>query len=136
MELYLTKRTDGLFSPSYSSDYEAAKKIKPGDTVKAQIKKPRNVEFHRKFFALLNMAFENQETFNNFEHFRAFMTMKAGYYQRIPTDKGEMYLPDSISFAKMDQVEFEELYGAMIDTVGKFLDISREDIMQNLVDFM
>ena len=136
MELFLTKRTDGLFSPSYNSDYEAAKKIKPGDTVKAQIKKPRNVEFHRKFFALLNMAFENQDDFNNFDEFRAFMVMKAGYYKRVVTKTGEFYLPASISFGNMDQIEFEELYGKMLDAVGHFLDITREDIMQNLVDFM
>ena len=36
--------------------------------------------------------------------------MKAGFCRSIETDKGLMILPKSISFEKMDNLEFEDLY--------------------------
>ena len=136
MEVYLTKNSDGLLIPTYDSDHEYCKKIGFGETVKAVITKPRNMGFHKKFFALLNMAFQNQEEYEYFEDFRAVMVMKAGFFKTIATDKGMVYLPKSLSFAKMDEIEFGELYSKMIDVVIKLLGITEENIEQEIMSFM
>ena len=136
MELYLTKRDDGLFAPAYNSDYEVAKKVKPGETVKGSITRPRNMKFHKKFFALLNLGFENQEQYEDFESFRAVVTMKAGFYKYITTEKGYIYLPKSISFSKMEDFEFAELYDKVLDVLLKMLGTNKEDLEQELINFM
>ena len=136
MEVYLTKNANGLLIPTYDSDHESCKKIAFGETVKAEITKPRNIGFHRKFFALLNMAFNNQDEYDTFEDFRAVMIMKAGFFKQIATDRGLVYFPKSISFAKMDELEFGDLYSKMIDVVIKILSITEENIEQEIINFM
>jgi len=136
MEIYLIKNDKGNFVPAYNSGYEKAKRFKSGETVLADIKRPRNIGFHRKFFALLNMGFENREQYDNFEDYRAVHVMKAGYYKTIETDKGVIYLPKSISFAKMDDLEFQELYNRMIDVLIKELGLDQAQIEQELSTFM
>jgi len=136
MKIYLIKNDTGQFVPAYNSGYEKAKRFKPGETVLADITKPRNLGFHRKFFALLNMGFENQEKYDNFEDYRAVFIMKAGYYKMIETDRGVVYLPKSISFGSMDEVEFQELYNRMIDVLIKELGLDQVAIEKELSSFM
>lgn len=135
MELFL-KRTISGFVPMFDSDYEKAKRIKIGSEVKAEIKVPRNYRFHKRYFALLNLAFQNQDKFDNFEKFRFVMTMRAGYFETINTGKGVVYMPKSISFAKMDQVEFEKVYSDMLNEVIDLLQADRETIENELINFM
>lgn len=136
MKIYLLKTDTGQFVPAYNSGYEKAKRFKPGETVLADITRPRNIGFHRKFFALLNMGFENQEKYDNFEDYRAVHIMKAGFYRVIEVDRGVVYLPKSINFANMDGVEFEKLYSKMIDVLIKELGLDQEAIEKNLTSFM
>ena len=121
--------------PEYSSDYDQLKKLKKDETYVIEIKQPRNLRFHRKFFALLNLAFDNQDTFNNIEHLREWCIMKSGYYVRVATPEGEFFRPKSISFAKMDETEFSELYSKVLDTICNWLDISDEDLQNELVNY-
>ena len=136
MKLYLTKNENGQFIPAFNSDYESAKKINAGETVEATIVRPRNIKFHRKFFALLNMGYSNQEKYDCFEDYRSVFIMKTGNYKVIETDKGVVYLPKSISFAAMDEIEFAELYSSMIDVLIKELKMDQEAIEKELLGFM
>ena len=122
--------------PTHDSDRELVNKLKTGEAYKAKIVKPRNYEFHKKYFALLNLAFNNQDEFDNFEKFRFIMTMKAGFFDAIKTDKGVVYMPRSISFASMDDVEFERVYNAMIQEVITLTGADEELINTELINFM
>lgn len=96
----------------------------------------RNSKFHRKFFALLTVGYEawdpgrkhktykGEPVAKNFEQFREDVTILAGYYEQTFGIAGEMKLKArSISFAKMDQAEFEELYSAVADVLlGRVLE--------------
>jgi hypothetical protein len=122
--------------PEYDSDNEQIVKLKPNLTYKFVVTAPRNVMFHRKFFALLNLCYQNQDKYTNFEHLRGILTMKAGYYETVITDKGTVYWPLSISFAKMDNLEFEQLYSKVLDEVCKMIGSSNEEIEKELINFM
>ena len=136
MKIYLIKNNTGQFVPAYNSGYEKAKRFKPGETILGDLTRPRNIGFHRKFFALLNMGFENQEKYDDFEDYRAVFIMKAGFYKVIEVDKGVIYLPKSISFSKMDDIEFSELYSKMINVLIKELGLDQERIEKELSTFM
>jgi hypothetical protein len=116
-----------------------------GEFFTLSYKKPRNVRFHRKFFALLNHAFEHWEPESgrkrlkykglaiekNFERFRADITVLAGYYVPSYDTKGRLVLePKSISFANMEEEEFEKLYAAVLDALLKHVltNYKREDV--------
>jgi hypothetical protein len=133
----MVKKGDGSYMPAYASDYENAKRHKVGALVEGEFREPRHPIYHKKFFALLNLGFSNQEKYSIFDHYRAVFTMKAGYYEEIRTEKGVIYLPKSISFANMDQIEFEKLYQAMIDVLLKELGgITKREIEDQIIHFI
>ena len=81
------------------------KKIKVGEEYQCDIKQPRNYKFHRKFFALINMVYENQDIFINIDHLREELTKATGYYDSYINHKGAtVYRAKSISFAKMRRI--------------------------------
>lgn len=57
MELILIRRGDALY-PADQSDLDTVRKMKVNAPLKADVKQPRNYQFHKKLFALLNLAFD------------------------------------------------------------------------------
>ena len=135
---FIVKKVFGKLVPVYNSDAEALKasKLKEGEEYEVEIKRKRNYLFHKKYFALLNLCYDIQEYFNDISDLREYLTCKAGYYEKIPTPDGEMIKAKSISFAKMDDIEFEDLYQKTIQAVCNFLDVGKDDLINEIVEFM
>jgi hypothetical protein len=134
-EIFLIRQLNKL-APANEITEDYIKSLPHGEIFKAKISRPRNVDHHRKFFALLDIAFNNQERYKNPEHLRKVYTLKAGFYEVVETDKGDVYLPDSISFAKMDQDEFQDFYNKFLDVVVKELGSDKELIENEVKSFM
>jgi len=132
----LLHNTDRGLVPVYGSDYDQKKKLKIGEEYLAEIRKPRNIKFHKKFFALIELCFQNQEVYNNREHMRKQLTMSAGYYDTFVNHKGNTcYEPKSVAFSKMDEAEFSEFYERFCDTVSEFIGVTNKDIQIQIHDF-
>lgn len=127
---------NGRLIPDYNNDHDKIGKLKPGVSYLVEIKQPRNIKFHRKYFALINLAFENQEHFDNPDDMRDYVTMRAGYYVRVNTPTGEYFKPKSIAFSSMDETEFEEVYNRSMDVICEMLDTTKDEIIENIVNFM
>lgn len=126
MELYMLKQGNSLLSNDYTQA-EALESIPDGD-VKVEISRPRNVKFHRKFFSLLKVAFDQWdkpiayhkgiEVAPSFDEFRKNITILCGWYVMDVDIKGTMRArAKSISFGKMDEIEFEHLYNKAVDVI-------------------
>lgn len=114
-------RKNNVFFPASESDADIAKKFKYGEVYQCEIKKPRNLKFHRKFFALLQYVFDNQDKYSNLSDLRVEILLQCGAYDEHITVDGKMvYVPKSLSFESMDDVEFEQLYGAAVDVVIRY----------------
>lgn len=104
-------------------------KMKAGELTHADFKRVRNYKFHKKYFALLDFAFEQWEpggqltyqgmpVAKNKERFRKDLIILAGFYESTVNLRCEVRLEaKSISFAQMDEIEFEQLYNATVDVV-------------------
>lgn len=139
MEITLIKNLNSFFIPAYDSDKRIADKIKVGDPITGKFRKQRNYLFHKKFFALLNLAYSNYETQMNFDEFRKEVTKRAGYYKEVVNFKGNIeYMPISISFSKMEEIEFSELYNKCIDVIIQYVlkDNTKEEIINEVINFM
>jgi len=136
MKVYLVKQLSGQFKLADGTDYEKAKKLKLNEIYECEIKQPRNLKFHRKFFALLTMVFENQERYDNMEHLRKDLIIASGHYDlRYNLEGVEIYEAKSISFANMTEFEFGELYSSVIDAIVKYFNFDRQDIVENIEQF-
>ena len=143
MKIDLKCTYNGLI-PMYDEDLEEKKKLKIGEIYQAEIKLVRNIDFHKKYFALLNCAWSLQSEarqikFKTFELFRKSVQLAAGHCEVIysHSHKDFIEIPKSISFEKVDNAEFEEIYKSVrnvIDTVF-CKGISIEDFEKHLSNF-
>ena len=86
-------------------------------------------------YGLNNIALGGDLT-DDKDNLRAYLTVKAGFYETIKTDTGVMYLPKSISFAKMDELEFEQLFIKFLNVSSKLIGVDNGDIMNELSEFL
>lgn len=136
MKISLIKTLSGSFKPAYDSDYEFAKKIKLGEPYEFEFKKPRNYLFHKKFFALINLVYQNQELYNNIDHLRKDLTIASGYYETRYNFEGvEILEPQSISFSSMDEFTFNEYYSAVVDTIVKHFHFDKEELINEVSQY-
>lgn len=120
-DIYLVKTESGEIIPSSYDDHEYFRKKKPGAVLKAKITEPRNGQFHRLYFALLDVAFNNQEKYDCFEDFRVECQLRAGHYKQHVTLKGKtVYVPMSIAYDKLDNDAFEKLYEQVLQVILKY----------------
>jgi hypothetical protein len=129
-EVRLIKMAGGLLRPADQSDADALEKINNGALLVGDFKRPRNSGFHRKFFAMLNFAYEywtpepikldkmTVEPEKNFERFRKDVLILAGYRHAVVNIKNEVrFEADSISFAEMDDIEFQSVYSSVFNVL-------------------
>ncbi len=118
------------------NDYEAKQKLKLGEAYKAKISMPRNIRFHRKFFALIKLVFENQEQFDNMEYMRKEIIKAAGFYEAYyGIDGVEIIEAKSIKFGKMDEAEFSELYDRVLDVVVDHFGHNRQALKDEIEQY-
>ena len=143
--IVLTKAAGGALVPIDQQAIDFLSKLKTGAGVTVEIKRHRNPAHHRKFFALLNLAYDAWEpteaTYKgevvgkNFVQFRNDITVMAGHYERAINLRGEVRLTaKSISFASMEQDEFDALYSATVNVIlAKILTNYTRDDIDNVV---
>lgn len=148
MKINLLNTSHGL-KPMYDEDFDEKKKLRIGEVYTAEIKLARNYDFHRKFFSLINTAFEylDEEQTSRLggdsrigkDNFRKDMLIAAGvvntYYS---VADGEMRVEaKSISFSSMDNSEFQDVYDAVKNALFRTVlhGISEEEFNKNLINY-
>ena len=140
----MVRNTTGAFTPAFDSDYEKAKKIPIGDIVKHVVTRIRNPRFHRKYFAMINcfhhcLNESQMEVYPQVENLREAILIMTGHFEiTILPDGTQHKKAKSISFASMDNIEFEKVYSDTLDVGLKWFakGISQEDFEAELAGFM
>lgn len=126
MDLLFSKSQHGLI-PACEESAEWLKRKKLGATILVDPREPRNGSFHRKYFALLDMAFDywadsaktlefkGQPVLPDKERFRKDCIILAGFYRPVANIKGEIRIEaESLKWASMTEERFTQLYEATI----------------------
>ena len=136
MEFYAIRTPSGHLQPCYDNDIDNLKKVPLNEPILLTYKKQRNPKFHRKFFSLVNLVYMNQEVYNNIDHLRKHLTIAAGYYDVTATLEGaEVKEAKSISFSKMDDVQFSEFYSKFIDVIHEYFGFDKEELINEVERF-
>lgn len=160
------------FAPATEQDGVLLKRVRTGEVIACEFTKPRNPQFHRKFFALLNLAYEywepdgglmpQQELYGitglakyigakvpsvdaqalakeyvtmqingrsekypavekDFELFREWIISESGHSELKQTPRGIVKKAKSISFARMDETEFNGLYKSVFNVAWRHM---------------
>ena len=120
MRLYLKKDSLGLHG-SNQADQDKLDSLKDG-YYRVDLNRPRNVLFHRKFFAMINIGFSLQDEFKTLSSFLDAVKIKAGHCtldELVIPKLGKVMVckPSSISFAAMDDSQFEAFYSNVVDVM-------------------
>lgn len=137
MKVTVIKTLGGL-KPYDTKAEEVFSKIKLNEPIIIDVTRPRNVKFHRKFFSLIRLVFENQEHYNNQDELRNDLTIESGYFTTYVNKftGEEIKRAKSISFAKMDELEFSKLYNDFLNTVIRVFGWDGEDIEENIASYI
>ena len=144
MDIYCRVTPYGLV-PLYESDHDLKQRLKVGSTVRCRVSQPRNYEFHKKFFALVRLTYDNLplplvERWNVRSENDMLRRFKRdlGYFTATVNDCGEREIEyRSISFAAMDEEEFERFYDDCVNLVlyGYIPGINRQDLLEEVERF-
>lgn len=143
MKLLVVNTPRGLV-PFGDDDYDQKKKLKVGETYNVEIKVARNVDFHRKYFALISYAWEflnenEVERFRDKDNFRKYVEIAAGHCEVIyhPRLQEFVEMPKSISFGSMDNTAFSDMYKRVKDVIFSIIGgrVSEKEFERLLLDF-
>ena len=123
MDIYCRVTDIGLI-PMYDSDLDEKHRLRIGDNVLCTIKRPRNYEFHKKYFALLRLTVANlphliQQQMQIFteEDLLDCLKIDLGLFTTRWHGGRQIVKTGSISFAKMDNTEFERFVSRSVDAI-------------------
>ena len=130
--------------PMYGSDYDEKQRLKVGDTVLCSVKRPRNYELHKKYWALLRLTVTNlphliQQQMQIFteEDMLDCLKVDLGLYTTVWHGGKQIIKTGSISFAKMDESEFERFFQRSVDVILRIYlrGTDRQDLMEEIDNF-
>lgn len=89
--------------------------LKPGEMLEVQTVFPRSGPYHRRHMAIEQKLFDSQEKFDDFEAFRTWLKLGAGWVIWALGEDGTLVpVPKSISYASAEQDEFEKYHAAVL----------------------
>ncbi len=129
-EAIYRRGTDALY-PCNDVAFKKFESIALGAAVRVKVEKPRNSKFFRKWWALVNFAFEywtpselSGDRYDgvvpqkDMERFRKDLTILSGRYTQVIRLDGSLQIKaKSISFASMSEESFNEFYKNTFDVV-------------------
>tara|TARA_R110001632_G_scaffold148894_1_gene266133 strand:+ start:3969 stop:4451 length:483 start_codon:yes stop_codon:yes gene_type:complete len=116
----------GILVPADEQSAKFVGKLIKNDVVTSDFVKPRNYRFHRKWFALVKFAYEHWQPSHlqdakwkdvipekSFDRFRKDLIIMTGRYDAVYRVDGSVRIEaKSISFASMDEEEFQKLWNS------------------------
>lgn len=132
VDVWLRRTAIGL---ELSDPEDMPKGWRIGDQLLASIRKPRNAKLHRKAFILIDVVYPHTE-YPSKEALRKAMTVGAGFVEEIinPVTGETALSAKSWRFDSMDDIEFQQLYSAMIGVALKIVEGSTHDDWMNAVE--
>ena len=107
-----------ILVPDDADAIEYAQTAKEGQLFVIDLKVQRNPQQHKLFFALLKFVVNQSDKYTSVEELLVSLKIATGRVKTIIGHDGKTYfVPESISFASMDQVKFRRFFEASIQLI-------------------
>lgn len=140
-------KVQGVLIPADDGTREKVEKMPRGSVLRGEFKRARNPQFHRKYFALLNVGYQIWEpgeemtkwgqVQKNFDQYRQQVQVLAGFGEPVFNLDGTFRMRSkSISFSNMTEDDFAVLFSNVIDVILSNVGAERytRDDIRELVD--
>jgi len=133
MSRFLVAKVLGSLRPVDEAGEEVLSHLAHGEIIEITMRRPRNVQHHRLFFALMSLVWQQLDhtEYPTVEDLVTRMKIATGHRDRIEFAGGIVaFVPRSISFANMGQDEFTVFFEQVCDWVAKEIlpGVTREDL--------
>ena len=139
-ELRLVRTLRG-FEAADDESREAMKALKIGAEMKCEVRVARDGARLRYFFGLCKIILDNTGTFENVDAVKESIKLGIGWVNQVQVydeEKGWRIerTPKSISFAKMDEIEFREFVKQAENYVCMALGVTSDQLADALTDYI
>lgn len=125
-------KAGGALRPTDAESWEEFSKLPSGKPLHVEVKQPRNAAFHRLYWALCARIADARGVTS--ENVSDVLKIATGHFQLVRTKSyGDIHIPKSISFAKMDQTEFRSFFERCVMVVYEEWKIEPESVADLLV---
>jgi hypothetical protein len=123
--------------PDNDLSRHAMSKLKLGDAVRVEIKRPRNLRWHRRYWALVSLIADNTERYVP-DDIHALLKLRCGCRRLIVDSRGQHWIPDSISFNRMSHDEWVAFWDRVVEYVDTELlpGVGKETLARELADLV
>ncbi len=136
MSKLLFKKTPMGLQPQGDDSVTVFNSIKMDEEVLIDYKRHRNVQHHKKLFAMLGLIKDNQSQYKTVESILIECKYRAEYYNVHISQNGEQILiPKSVNFASLGKLEFEKFYSSAIDTCLQLVPMGKEELENAVLRF-
>lgn len=134
MDLLLAKTLTGL-APADDASRDDLRGVKLGQILRCKVHRMRNGAHHRKFFALLSTVWSACDQWPTVESLLVDLKFRLRHTDDVLlVSTGEVVrVPKSISFASMDQTEFDQFYALAIRELCEMAGGIDEDALRGAV---
>jgi len=118
----LFAKSGPIFRPVDDAGRELLAKLADGEIMRVEVKRPRSIQHHRLYWALLTVVHENIDgnRYPTVDDLHAAIKIAAGLRTRVELPDGTIgFIPGSIAFHRMDQDQFREFYDRVCDLISK-----------------
>lgn len=115
-ELSLIRKGHNLV-PVDGLSFDLLKSLPPDEVLRCKLSRQRNGRFHRLYYALLQVVFQNQELYPTLEVMHIAIKRAIGLVDEYEIKGQNFSVPRSISFAKMSRIEFEQFYETVLNLI-------------------
>ena len=103
----MVKKLSALY-PSDEASEALIRRLKQGEILSVEIRRPRNIKFHAKFFAMLHIILENQEYYKSVDDLLDVCKLRIGHCRTVQTKRGRARPPVIHPSAPEDSPLFED----------------------------
>lgn len=119
---FLAVKHLGSLRPADTAGEDALRKIGQGQCVEIELRRPRNVKFHRLYWTLITLVWQQleEERYPTAEDLHAAIKIAAGLRTRIELPDGTIgFIPGSIAFHKMTEDDFSTFFDRVCNLIAK-----------------
>lgn len=137
MTRFLVVKHLGALRPVDENGEAVVQKLGQGELVEIELRRPRHLPMHRKFWALMSLVWEQLDhaEYPTVEDLVTRMKIAVGHRTRLEFSDGTVaFIPRSISFAALDQSAFDTFFEACCDWIAAYVlpGVTREDLLEEL----
>lgn len=132
-EFWCKREGDALF-PADDESVEEMSRIPRGVLVHVTVRQPRNGRQHRLWWLLVHRIADAVGC--DPEVLADHIKVRVGHVRTVHTPGGTYHYPASISFAAMDQTEFDRFFSRCVDVIVTDWGIKRPDVLAQVAELL